>query len=161
MDMSAFNLPASVLDRVAFFPYEDILAAMFQRAFPELRFETYVSEVLTYPMITGARFTPQGGWSGDPRFIDSGPVRINVFCAGPDADVEAFLISEAIRVMMLEASLERWNFPGLGSIVNITMSTEPADVNDWATATGIVQFADLPEGVIRFETVYQMTIRRP
>ena len=161
MDMSAFNLPASVLDRVAFFPYEDILAAMFQRAFPELRFETYVSEVLTYPLITGARFTPQGGWSGDPRFIDSGPVRINVFCAGPDADVEAFLISEAIRVVMLEASLERWNFPGLGSIVNITMSTEPADVNDWATATGIVQFADLPEGVIRFETVYQMTIRRP
>ena len=151
MDMSAFNLPASVLDRVAFFPYEDILAAMFQRAFPELRFETYVPEVLTYPLITGARFTPQGGWSGDPRFIDSGPVRINVFCAGPDADVEAFLISEAIRVMMLEASLERWNFPGLGSIVNITMSTEPADVNDWATATGIVQFADLPEGVIRFE----------
>ena len=161
MDMSAFNLPASVLDRVAFFPYEDILAAMFQRVFPELRFETYVPEVLTYPLITGARFTPQGGWSGDPRFIDSGPVRINVFCAGPDADVEAFLISEAIRVMMLEASLERWNFPGLGSIVNITMSTEPADVNDWATATGIVQFADLPEGVIRFETVYQMTIRRP
>ena len=161
MDMSAFNLPASVLDRVAFFPYEDILAAMFQRAFPELRFETYVPEVLTYPLITGARFTPQGGWSGDPRFIDSGPVRINVFCAGPDADVEAFLISEAIRVMMLEASLERWNFHGLGSIVNITMSTEPADVNDWATATGIVQFADLPEGVIRFETVYQMTIRRP
>ena len=161
MDMSAFNLPASVLDRVAFFPYEDILAAMFQRAFPELMFETYVPEVLTYPLITGARFTPQGGWSGDPRFIDSGPVRINVFCDGPDADVEAFLISEAIRVMMLEASLERWNFPGLGSIVNITMSTEPADVNDWATATGIVQFADLPEGVIRFETVYQMTIRRP
>ena len=161
MDMSAFNLPASVLDRVAFFPYEDILAAMFERALPELRFETYVPEVLSYPLITGARFTPQGGWSGDPRFIDSGPVRINVFCAGPDADVEAFLISEAIRVMMLEASLERWNFPGLGSIVNITMSTEPADVNDWATATGIVQFADLPEGVIRFETVYQMTIRRP
>ena len=161
MDMSAFNLPASVLDRVAFFPYEDILAAMFKRAFPELRFETYVPEVLTYPLITGARFTPQGGWSGDPRFIDSGPVRINVFCAGPDADVEAFLISEAIRVMMLEASLERWNFPGLGSIVNITMSVEPADVNDWATATGIVQFADLPEGIIRFETVYQMTIRRP
>ena len=160
MDMSRFNLPSSVTDRVAFFPYEDILAAMFQRAFPELRFETYVPEVLTYPLITGARFT-QGGWSGDPRFIDSGPVRINVFCAGPDADVEAFLISEAIRVMMLEASLERWNFPGLGSIVNITMSTEPADVNDWATATGVVQFADLPENVIRFETVYQMTIRRP
>lgn len=161
MDMSAFNLPASVLDRVAFFPYEDILAAMFKRAFPELKFETYIPEVLTYPLITGARIAPLGGWSGDPRFIDSGPVRINVFCAGPDADVEAFLISEAIRVMMLEASLERWNFPGLGSIVNITMSTEPADVNDWATATGIVQFADLPEGVIRFETVYQMTIRRP
>ena len=161
MDMSKFGLPASVLDRVAFFPYEDILAAMFKRAFPELRFETYVSEVLTYPLITGARFTPQGGWSGDPRFIDSGPVRINVFCEGPDADVEAFLISEAIRVMMLEASLERWNFPGLGSIVNITMSVEPADVNDWATATGIVQFADLPENVIRFETVYQLTIRRP
>ena len=84
-----------------------------------------------------------------------------MFCDGPDGDVEAFLISEAIRVMMLEASLERWNFPGLGSIVNITMSVEPADVNDWATATGIVQFADLPENVIRFETVYQMTIRRP
>lgn len=161
MDVSQFNLPDSVLDRVAFYPYEDILMAMFAKAFPELRFETFVPETLTYPMITGARFASQGVWSGDPRFIDSGPVRINVFCAGPDADVEAFLISEAIRVMMLEASLERWHFPGIGSIVNISMNTEPADVNDWATATGIVQFADLPEGVTRFETVYQMTIRRP
>lgn len=161
MDYSKFNLPDSVTRRVQFYPYEDILNAIFQRGMPELRFETYIPERMSYPLVTGGRFLPGGNWSGDPRFIDSGPIKITVFTEGPDGDVEAFLISEAIRVMMLEASLERWNFPGMGSVVSIEMQAEPTDSDDWATATGIVKFADLPEEVTRFETIYRMTIRRP
>lgn len=161
MDYSRFNLPDSVTSRVQFYPYEDILRAMFERGMPEIRFETYLPERMTYPIVTGGRFLPGGAWSGDPRFIDSGPIKINVFTEGPDADIEAFLISEAIRVMFLEASLERWNFPGKGSIVSIDMQSEPTDSDDWATSAGIVQFADLPEQVTRFETVFRMTIRRP
>lgn len=161
MDLSYLNLPVSVENNVKFYPYEDLLVEMFKYGLPELQFKTLIPERMTYPLVVGRRFLKQGAWSGDPRFIDKGPVRINVFTEGQYAEDQGFFISEAIRVMMLKAKLEKWRFPGIGSIVNIEMETEPSDESDWATASGIVQFADLPKHVKRRETVYRMTIRRP
>ena len=162
MDLSHLNLPVSVTNNVQFYPYEDILIKMFERGLEGIPFKTYIPEVVgPYPFILGHRFTPQAGWSGDPRFIDTGLIRISVFAAGPNAEDYGVFISEAIRVMMLKAHMDRWHFPGLGSILHIEMRVEPTESTDWATSTGVVQFADLPKGVLRYETVYKMTIRRP
>lgn len=162
MDISYLGLPASVTEKVRFYPFEDILVEIFKRGLEGVKFVTYIAEdIEDYPYVTGFRFTPQAGWSGDPRFIDTGLIRINVFTSGEHAEDEGFFISEAIRVMMLQAHLERWHFPGVGSVLNIEMTVEPTESTDWATSTGVVQFADLPKGVLRSETVYRMTIRRP
>lgn len=155
------RLPASVQERVRFQPFEDLLRAIFERGMPDVKFVTRVPERMSYPLVFGERFVQQAGWDGDPRFIDSGPIRINVFTEGPNAELEAYYISEAIRVLFNQVHRERWYFKGLGGILNLSMEVEPADAKDWATATGVVQFADKPKGVSRFETVYRMTIRRP
>lgn len=161
IDYTRLGLPASIMQEAQFYPFEDLLIKMFERGLPDLNFSTYISENIQFPAVVGSRFTRSTGWSGDPRFIDSGPVRINVFTEQPNADGKGYFISEAIRVMMMKAHTERWHFPGTGSILSIRMEAEPTDANDWMTASGIVQFADLPKGVSRFETIYYMTVRRP
>lgn len=161
MDLSAYNLPDSVVSEVRFFPYEDILIEIFKRGLPDVPFYTYIAEDMSFPAVHGQRFAKQRPWSGDPRFIDSGPIRINVFTTGLNAEIEGGYISEAIRNVFLRAHLERWHFPDVGSVLSIQMESEPAISSDWASASGIVQFADLPPGVVRTETAYNMTIRRP
>lgn len=169
MDLERFNLPKSVEDNIQFQQFEDLLVAIFKRGLPDVNFRTTIPEELTrlLPLVVGKRFLRQGNWSGDPRFIDTGYIRINVLTkelddgGPPIAEEQALYIAEAVRVMMFKASRERWYFPGLGSILNITMETEPEANSDWATASGIVQFADLPKHFSRVETVYRMTIRRP
>lgn len=161
MDLSSLNLPDSVVDRIKFNPFEDLLMAIFKRGLPDLDFVTLIPEKMTYPLVFGQRYLRQSGWNGDPRFIDSGPVRINVFTMGINGELEAFYISEAIRNLFFQADRERWHFDGIGSVLALKMESEPADASDWATASGIVQFADLPKGVTRYETTYRMTVRRP
>lgn len=155
------NLPQSVRDMVQFYPYEDIVLAIFARGLPDVPVKTYFDSQCTMPAVTAQRFALQSGWSGDPRFIDSGLIRINVFTRGPDAELQGVYYSEAIRVLMLKANLERWHFPGIGSVLAIDMQIEPTESADWATTFGPVQFPDLPKDTVRYETVYRMTIRRP
>ena len=161
MDLSMYNVPNSVKDKVRFYPFEDILHEIFKRGLPDVNFGTFIAEDMTFPFVHGQRFLRQRPWSGDPRFIDHGPIRIQVFTYGPEAETEGFLLSEAVRVTLLEASLDRWHFPGVGSVLHIEMENEPSPSSDWASASGIVQFADLPKETVRYETIYNMTIRRP
>ena len=102
-----------------------------------------------------------GVWNGDPRFTDACAVEINVLTQDPDGDEAGALVSEAVRVALREAWLSHKNLPGLGSVIEIRMVDEPRRVTDWATATGPVQYADLPGGVWRYETRYAVSIRRP
>lgn len=162
MDLSGLNLPQSVVDRVMFTPFDDLLLAIFKRGLPDLDFRLTLPEKLPLPIVTANRFARgSAGWSGDPRFIDNGAFRVNVFTDGLNAEIEGQFIAEAIRVMLYQAHTERWHFPGLGSILKIELMVEPNNQSDWATSTGIVQYADLPKGVARTEAIYDMTIRRP
>ena len=162
-DYSTLDLPKGVLDRVEMYPYEDIMLSIFERGMPDLAVHSLVppSEYLEYPFVLVRRQAPVGHWSGDPRFVDVGRINLSVFAEDPDGENKAILISEAIRVMFREAWREHWNFPGLGSIVSIRMIQEPNRVPDWATATGAVQFADLPGNVWRAESSYTVAVRRP
>ncbi len=51
--------------------------------------------------------------------------------------------------------------PGRGHLTRVQMTSAPRRVTDWATATGPVQYADLPTGVWRYETQYRIGIRKP
>jgi hypothetical protein len=71
------------------------------------------------------------------------------------------MLAEAVRVALRDAWLDHHSVPGRGHIVRVDMTSAPRRVTDWATATGPVQYADLPTGVWRYETAYRIAIRRP
>jgi hypothetical protein len=99
--------------------------------------------------------------STDDRFIQSAIVSINTVTDGPDADQIAEELQEACRLAIREAQQNQTEFPAMGSISSITNSIEPSRVADWATSTGQVQYASLPKGWTRFESVYRLLIRAP
>lgn len=162
-DFSSLDLPDGILQMAEMMPMEDLLLALFRRGLPQLEVHTLIppSDYLDFPFVLARRAAPVGAWRGDPRFIDRGRVVLSVFAEDPDGENKGILISEAIRIMFRTAWLEHWHFPGLGSIVEIKMYQEPNRVADWATATGPVQFADLPGNVWRTESSYEFIVRRP
>ena len=162
-DISDLDLPAGVREMIEFMPFEDMLLSLFRRGLPSIKMHTLIppSDFLEFPFVLARRMQPVGFWNGDPRFLDKGRVAVSVFAEDPNGENKAILISEAIRVMFAKATKERWKFPGISSIVNIRMLQEPNRVADWATATGPVQFADLPGNVWRAEALYDFTVRRP
>ena len=99
--------------------------------------------------------------SGDDRYLQSAIISVNTITAGPDADQMGEELQEACRIAIREAQQNQQTYTGLGTISAITNSIEPSRVADWATSTGQVQYASLPKGWTRFESVYRCLIRPP
>ena len=157
----ALNLPQSVTSRVALTPIEDVLLAVLRSAFPDIPVYSLIpKDPPSFPFILVRKSRGLGDWHGDPRFIDVCLAEIQVFTQDPDGDEAGALVSEAIRVAMHEAFMTHQRIPGKGTILRIDMVNEPRRVTDWATAAGPVQYADLPAGVWRYETVYSVSVRK-
>lgn len=155
------GLPQSVLDLVELHPVEDIALAVLRDGLPDIPVYSLIPEDAPRPFVLVRRDHNMGQWTGDPRFTDSARVTTHAYVDDPDGDEDAALLSEAIRVVMRNAWLDKKVVPGLGSIISIKMMSEPTRVTDWATSAGPVQFADLPTGVWRYETSYEFKIRKP
>lgn len=154
-------LPASVLALVELSPIEDILLTVLRAGLPDILVCSLIPKSPPPAFILARRMHGMSTWEGDPRFTDSGRFFIHTFTEDPDGDQKGALLSEAVRVVLRNAWLAHTNVPGRGSIIEIKMSSEPARVTDWATASGPVQFADLPTGFWRYETTYQIKVRKP
>lgn len=156
-----FDLPQSVLDLVEFSPIEDILLTLLRDGLPDVPVYSLIPKAAPPTFILVRRMPGMGGWRGDPRFTDAGRFFVNTFTHDPDGDQKGALLSEAVRVVLRDASLNHVVVPGRGSIISIEMSQEPARKTDWATSSGPVQFADLPTGFWRYETTYLINVRKP
>jgi hypothetical protein len=161
-------LPQSIRDRAEFSPVEDVVVPLMRDAFPELHVggeETNVQSLIehdqTFPFILIRRSDSFGQFSGDHRFVDSAQVVVHTFCEDPDGDQDAALLADAVRVALRDAWLQHKVVPGRGHITGFDVLSVPHRVTDWATATGPVQYADLPTGVHRYEARYELSIRRP
>lgn len=99
--------------------------------------------------------------SDDDRFLKPAIVSVNTITAGVDADELGEQLQEACRIAIREAQLNQTVIPGCGYISEITNSIDPSRVADWATSTGVVQYAALPKGLTRWEAVYRILIRPP
>lgn len=99
--------------------------------------------------------------SDDDRYIQPAIISVNTITDGPDADQLGEELQEACRIAIREAQQNQIVIPGAGSISAITNAIEPARVSDWATSTGVVQYAALPKGQTRYESVYRLLIRPP
>ncbi|MGI5530155.1 hypothetical protein ACQEVX_23030 [Streptomyces syringium] len=115
----------------------------------------------TFPLVLIRRDPSFGAWSGDTRFTDIARVVVNAFAADPDGDQDAAILAEAVRVVLRDAWLKNDTTTGHGHITRVEMNSAPRRASDWATATGPVQFADLPTGIWRYEAIYDVRIRKP
>lgn len=88
-------------------------------------------------------------------------LELNTITDGPDADELADQLQEAARKLILEAWLNQTEVPGAGVINRIDNSTMATAVSDWQTSSGVVQYANLPNGAQRFEAVYRLLLRPP
>lgn len=153
------SLPPQVLSLVEMRPAEDLLLDLVTPLLPGVNVGSLIADDQTFPFVLIRNVGAWGEWDGDPRFLDSAQVNVHVFCDGINADEDAALLSEAVRVVFND--IKNIVVPGKGHVVRVEMMERPRRVADWATATGPVQYADLPSGTVRYETIYHFIIRKP
>lgn len=155
------ELPASVKAMAEFAPVEDVLLPILRARIPDVAIHSLYKDDQDFPVVVVRRVNPIQGWPGDPRFVDVAIIDIECLCEGPDADQDAALLAEAVRVSLRDAWLEQDVVPSRGGI-SFTKQIIPAHkVPDWATSVGPVQYADLPAGVVRYESSFRIDIRKP
>lgn len=143
-------------------PVEDLLLPLLRTGLTNVNvYSTIPDEEDPFPFVIVRRDFSQMHWRGDMHFIDSAYVAIDTFTQDPDGDEQGAVLSEACRIVLRDAWLNQTVVPGLGHLTHVQLINEPRRVSDWATSTGPVQYADLPNGVWRYETVYRIKIRRP
>jgi len=140
-------------------PLEDLMLALLREALPDMSVQTLIESKQTFPFVLLRSTGSWGSWQGDERFIDSSTIEVHAFCTGINADADASLLSEAVRVVLRDSKNK--SFPGKGYVISTEMLDRPKRSPDWATSVGPVQYADLPTGVERWETTHRVTIRKP
>lgn len=159
--LSDLDLPQSVLDLVEYSPAEDVLLAILREDLPDVPFVSLIPDDPPPFFVLLRRHPGLAKWRGDPRFTDTARFYVHTFTRDPDGDEKGAVISEAIRVVLRNAWLSHKNLPGLGSVISIEMQSEPTRKTDWASSVGPVQFADLPTGLTRYESMYSIEVRKP
>lgn len=153
------TLPDSVLAVVHLKPIEHIVLAALRDKYPDLKIGTLIADDQDFPFMLARRDGDWGAWDGDPRFLDAGQISVQTFAEGIEADTDACQLGEAAHIA-LRSSINQV-FPGLGHITKARMLAAPHRKSDWATSTGPVQYADLPAGVVRYETTFFVEFKKP
>lgn len=154
----ASSLPQNILDLVEMKPIEDLLLTVLRPALAGIRVQSLIEDDQQFPAVIVRTNGDWGRWGGDPRLIDTGQVNIQAFCSGIDSDQDCALLSEAVRVVLRDSI--NVVVPNIGHLTRVEMVARPRRAPDWATATGPVQYADLPTGVQRYETLYDVSLKR-
>ena len=151
-----------------FTPVEDLLLAVFrplEDAIPGLTVVTRIPEAesLTTPfvLVRGdvADWTSDSFAGNDTRFIRRAIAEIQTFTTDPDGETKGGLLSEIARQRLWAVKRSQTVFPGLGHITSVRTNSPAHAVSDWATSTGVVQYANIPKGVHRFEAKYGIGYR--
>jgi hypothetical protein len=155
------GLPDHIKGMAEMSPVEDLLLAILRDGLPGIQVKSLIAAHQTFPLVLIRRTPTFGLWNGDTRFTDSAQIAVHTFCEDPDGDEDAAILSEAVRVVLRDAWLSQKVVPGRGHFTKVELTSAPRRVTDWATSSGPVQYADLPTGVWRYESIYQIDIRKP
>lgn len=153
------TLDPAILAKVEMHPVEDLLLALLPSELPGIKVRSLIADDQDFPLVMPRRSGDWGEWEGDPRFLDACQVDFHVFAEGLDADTDGALLSEALRVILLDCRNKV--VPGKGHLTKVVLTRSAQRVSDWATATGPVQYADLPTGVVRYQSTYRLEIKKP
>lgn len=161
MSIPPLDLPAEVLELAEYDPIEMAVVHVLREAMPSVPVVTLIPEEQTSDyFVLVRRDYAFGDWRGDERFMDDGRIVIHTFTKDPDGDEKGAVLQEAIRVALRNAWLGNAYIPDHGWVVRIRITAEPTRKTDWATASGPVQYADLPAGYWRYESKYSLRVRR-
>ena len=145
---------------------DELLLAILQEFFQGqgIHIGTLFSEEIQPPMII-ARAERRSGTIGnvvtDDRYLHPAIISVSTITDGVDADEMGEELQEAVRVALRQAHLNQVVVPNGGSIAQITNASMPVRVSDYATSTGIVQYAGLPSGQVRYESIWRLILRSP
>lgn len=121
-----------------------------------------MSESLPFVMVRADRRAGgQARQSGDERFLRSSLLSIETFTVGVNAENDGYALQESIRLGLWQAWKNQVSVPDAGSISTIISSSDASLVSDYATSTGVVQYASLPKNAARTEQIFQVFVRPP
>lgn len=123
---------------------------------------TLLSDDPEFPLLLVRRDKRSGGQTlnvDDQRHALSAVFTIESLCQGDEADVDSASLQEAARVALQAAVEDQVGWPDLGYLNHVNIWSQPARVSDYATSSGVVQYASLPVGVLRYESIYQFIMR--
>jgi hypothetical protein len=145
---------------------DGLLMAIFREFFAgqDIKIGTLYTEDMPTPALIARRERRSGNGeskTADDRFMEPAIVSVNTLTSGLEAESDGAALQEMCRIALRQAVLEQKAYPGLGHLAAIENSTSASRVSDWATSTGVVQYATLPKGVVRYESVFRLLIRPP
>lgn len=121
-----------------------------------------MSESIPFVMVRADRRSGKEAYrSSDERFLKASLLSIETFTSGVNAENDGYDLQESCRLALWNAWLEQKTIPDGGSISSIVSSSESALVSDFATSTGVVQYASMPKNAARTEAIYQLFVRPP
>lgn len=153
------SLPESVLAMVEYDPIEDVVLAALRNRLPDVHVGSWIAENQGTPFLLARRSPEPGNWSGESRFVDAAHVDLHAFVSGINADQDGALLLEAARVALRDAWVNHDRLNGHGWLTYVQQTISPHRVPDWATATGPVQYADLPVDWIRYQSTLYIEVR--
>ncbi len=139
---------------------EDVVLDILRAAVPDIAWFDEVDQSVPPPFGIVRRDTYIGVGDADHRFIAPAYCAIHTFTKGVDADINNSRMQEATKLAMLRAGYRQppardWGY------VSSTRLVEPyRKRSDWQNSEGPVQYADLPNDYTRFESVWEVKIRR-
>lgn len=143
---------------------EDLLLGIFRPFFAgtDANVSAAYYEGMKLPTVIPLHARRSGGVSyqtSDQAFTEAALIEVNTITEGLNADADGAELQEACRHALLLAQRRQLVVPGVGVINRIQSSTKATRQSDWATASGLVQYATLPSGAIRYEAIYKLLLR--
>jgi|GEM_PF-5277025 len=151
-------------------PYFGSIDELSRRIFEEyfVGMDVHVYTTFSENMLTPAIVSRRDRRSGtlalatrDDRFMQPAILMVSTVTEGVDADQEGEELQEACRYALRLAQQRQTSYPGCGHLAVIVASTHPAKVSDWQTSTTVVQYASLPKGAVRYESIFRLLVRPP
>jgi hypothetical protein len=145
---------------------DELLLHILQQFFEgqDIHIGTLFSEEINPPMIIARAERRSGTIANvlaDDRYLHPAVISVSTITSGVDADEVGEELQEAVRIALRQAQIEQITVPNGGTLNQIAAASLPVRVSDYATSTGIVQYASLPQGWVRYEAVYRLIIRPP
>lgn len=155
------NLPASVLGLVAPEPLvEDCVLDILRAQIPDIPWADETEQSSPPPFGIVRRDSYVGGGSEDHRFIAGAYCAIHTFTDGIDADINNSRLQEAVKLVMLGAGYRQPKIRDWGYVSSVRLVEPYRKRSDWQNSEGPVQYADLPNDYTRYESVWEVKIRR-